>query len=64
MTARFWMGVVAPPSTPAEVVASKGVQLSIHDDGRGFDVESMREHPRLGIGLRICKSGSKTSAAC
>jgi two-component system NarL family sensor kinase len=30
----------------------KGVQLSIHDDGRGFDVESMRAHPRLGIGLR------------
>ena len=29
-----------------------GVQLSIHDDGRGFDVESMRAHPRLGIGLR------------
>jgi two-component system NarL family sensor kinase len=30
----------------------KEVQLSIHDDGRGFDVESVRAHPRLGIGLR------------
>lgn len=28
------------------------LQLSIEDDGCGFDVESMREHPRRGIGLR------------
>ena len=29
-----------------------GVQLSIHDDGRGFDAESMLQHPQRGIGLR------------
>ena len=29
-----------------------GMHLSIHDDGRGFDVEQMGQHPRRGIGLR------------
>ncbi|MBU2408464.1 MAG: cache domain-containing protein, partial [Gammaproteobacteria bacterium] len=29
-----------------------GLHLSIHDDGRGFDVQSVREDPRRGIGLR------------
>jgi two-component system, NarL family, sensor kinase len=28
------------------------LRLSIHDDGRGFDAESVRLHPRNGIGLR------------
>ena len=28
------------------------VSLSIHDDGRGFDAESVRQHPSRGIGLR------------
>ncbi len=30
---------------------NKGLQLGIHDDGKGFDVDSVQEHPRLGIGL-------------
>lgn len=29
-----------------------GLKLSIHDDGCGFDVKSIREHPMRGIGLR------------
>ena len=28
------------------------LHLSIHDDGRGFDAESVRQHPRRGIGLQ------------
>ncbi len=28
------------------------LRLSIHDDGRGFDAQRMREHPSRGIGLR------------
>jgi len=30
----------------------EAVSLSIHDDGRGFDAESVRQHPSRGIGLR------------
>jgi two-component system, NarL family, sensor kinase len=30
----------------------RSLKLVIQDDGRGFDVESVREHPRRGIGLR------------
>jgi two-component system NarL family sensor kinase len=29
-----------------------GLSLRIHDDGRGFDAESVRDHPSRGIGLR------------
>lgn len=38
----------------------KGLQLSIHDDGCGFDVESVREHPRRGIGLRNMRERIET----
>ena len=30
----------------------EAVSLSIHDDGRGFNAESVRQHPSRGIGLR------------
>lgn len=36
------------------------LQLSIHDDGRGFDVASVREHPRRGIGLRNMRERIET----
>ena len=38
----------------------QGLGLSIHDDGRGFDVDSMREHPRRGIGLRNMRERIET----
>lgn len=38
----------------------KGLQLSIHDDGCGFDVDSVREHPRRGIGLRNMRERIET----
>ena len=38
----------------------QGLRLSIHDDGRGFDVDSMREHPRRGIGLRNMRERIET----
>jgi two-component system NarL family sensor kinase len=31
---------------------SRELQLAIRDDGRGFETESVRQHPRRGIGLR------------
>ena len=30
----------------------RALKLVIQDDGEGFDVKSVREHPRRGIGLR------------
>lgn len=38
----------------------KKLQLSIHDDGCGFDVASMREDPRRGIGLRNMRERIET----
>ncbi len=32
--------------------ARDGLTLSIHDDGRGFDADAVRQHPSRGIGLR------------
>ena len=32
--------------------SSSGLTLGIHDDGRGFDLESVGKHPSRGIGLR------------
>lgn len=31
---------------------SRELQLTVRDDGRGFETESVRQHPRKGIGLR------------
>lgn len=31
---------------------SRELQLTIREDGRGFETESVRQHPRKGIGLR------------
>ena len=38
----------------------QGLELSIHDDGRGFDVESMWLDPRRGIGLRNMRERIET----
>ncbi len=38
----------------------QGLALSVHDDGCGFDVDSMREHPRRGIGLRNMRERIET----
>lgn len=38
----------------------RGLQLSIHDDGRGFDVDSVRQDPRRGIGLRNMRERIET----
>jgi two-component system, NarL family, sensor kinase len=34
------------------VYEREGMQLAIHDDGRGFDAEQVGQHPSRGIGLR------------
>ena len=39
---------------------TKGLQLAIHDDGQGFDVHSVRENPREGIGLRNMRERIET----
>ncbi len=39
---------------------SGALQLSIQDDGCGFDVKSVGEHPRLGIGLRNMRERIET----
>jgi two-component system, NarL family, sensor kinase len=36
------------------------VTMSIHDDGRGFDTESIRLNPKRGIGLRNMRERIET----
>jgi len=42
------------------VCDERGLQLSIHDDGCGFDERSVSEHPRRGIGLRNMRERIET----
>jgi two-component system, NarL family, sensor kinase len=37
-----------------------GITMSVHDDGRGFDAESMRQNPSRGIGLRNMRERIET----